>query len=989
MNVIDRPAMSDRLIDGDARMESQRLDTLRRMGILDTPPDPKLDRIVAFAQSLFDVPIALVSLVDERRQWFKSVFGLEATETPRCVAFCTHTIQSDDVMVVENAVEDARFAANPLVTGDPNIRFYAGAPLKVANGSRIGTLCVIDRQPREFNEADRSRLAELAEMIVDLLGHDRTRALVGDALLQEDAEDYHYLKRELDALCGGDAALLKLLGDGCSDGLWYKDLETQDSEWISPGFWRLFGYDPAAKPHTVAEWRTIVDKSDLALAQNAAALHVQTPGFVYDQVLRHKHADGHTVWVRSRAVAIRDENGRAIRMLGVHSDISDLKEREEALERQAAQLSTYAQLNQAILDTSQTGIECFDPKRDASGEIVDFIRTVANPAAARLCGRQLDEMYDSCVVNDDSALKIDGYFEILKKVLETGVSIEREVELTDGERVAQYFKLSVGRAALTSVVATFTPVTALKRQQIALKRLHDATSKMKLDVAKLSQELLEIGRDVFDCTHGFASTVIGDKYHVMNLAGEIDAIGVGDVVELKDTLCAAVIVEGGPLAFSKIDNAAKACHPALPESDFTSYIGVPIYVDGTLYGTMSFASATERRRPFSEYDLDLIRVMAQKLATAVELARLHGDLRERSEDLQFIVNNMRARIWYKDDKNRTLRLNRAAAQAMGFDDPAELEDTCNYELFPEMAARYHQDDLEVLDSGEAKRGIVEAFTPRSGASGWVSTDKIPMRLENGQRRLLVVAHDITEMKERERELEILNDSLSDFAFVAAHDLQSPMRRTAMFASILQEALEEEGQELNEEGREALEGIQASVVHMREMVRSLHKLSSVSAGALEFATVDLEEVAEEATTIAGDFVREAGAEVQIGRLPTVQGDNRLLMQVFQNLISNACKYRGEAPPRIRISARLLAEDLAHEIAIEDNGPGIPEEFHDRIFEPFKRLPAAKKTEGVGIGLSLCRRVAGAHGGSLVIDPSYTDGARFLLRLPKRSEGASDD
>ena len=130
--------------------EDARLRRLHEFGVLDTPAEERFDRITKMASELFDAPIALISLIDSDRQWFKSKIGLSVAQTPRDTAFCAHAIQGapNGVMVIENASEDARFAANPLVIDDPHIRFYAGATLTTAEGDNLGTLCVIDRKPR-------------------------------------------------------------------------------------------------------------------------------------------------------------------------------------------------------------------------------------------------------------------------------------------------------------------------------------------------------------------------------------------------------------------------------------------------------------------------------------------------------------------------------------------------------------------------------------------------------------------------------------------------------------------------------------------------------------------------------------------------------------------------------------------------------------------------------------------------------------------------
>jgi len=150
--------------------EAKRLLSLASLQILDTAPDPRFDSLVRLAADLYDVPIAMVSLVDEDRQWFKSVQGLDERQTPREHAFCSHAIlDPESVMVVEDTALDKRFAANPLVLGDPGIRFYAGATVRSPSGQPVGTLCIIDKQPRTLDEAGRRRLQELAGGVSALL----------------------------------------------------------------------------------------------------------------------------------------------------------------------------------------------------------------------------------------------------------------------------------------------------------------------------------------------------------------------------------------------------------------------------------------------------------------------------------------------------------------------------------------------------------------------------------------------------------------------------------------------------------------------------------------------------------------------------------------------------------------------------------------------------------------------------------------------------
>lgn len=145
--------------------EADRLHALHALLILDTPPEQRFDRIVAFAATEFDMPIVLVSLVDSSRQWFKARLGMQACETAREVSFCAHAILAPELFVVRDAHLDPRFADNPLVTGEPHIRFYAGAPLRAQGGARVGTLCLIDTRPRELDAIERAILGTLRELV--------------------------------------------------------------------------------------------------------------------------------------------------------------------------------------------------------------------------------------------------------------------------------------------------------------------------------------------------------------------------------------------------------------------------------------------------------------------------------------------------------------------------------------------------------------------------------------------------------------------------------------------------------------------------------------------------------------------------------------------------------------------------------------------------------------------------------------------------------
>lgn len=518
------------------------------------------------------------------------------------------------------------------------------------------------------------------------------RHTIGD----EAKAEIHYLAEELWNLMASDGVITSFFVDHCIDGAWYWDLENPEHEWMSPSFWTTLGYDPATKPHLASAWQDIINGDDLTLAVENLNKHLADPDQAYDQEVRYRHANGSTVWIRCRGIAFRDHSGKPLRMLGVHTDITRLK--------------------------------------------------------------------------------------------------EKEAELTEA--------------------------------------LH--------------------------------------------------------------------------------------------------------------------------------------RVEAQEA------------------ELELLINSVPAKIFYKDDQNIILRANKAAADSLNTTVDA-LKGADTYELFPEVAAKYHTDDLEVINSNEPKLGIIETYVPENGDRGWLQTDKIPATLPDGSKRLLAIATDITEFKLTQEKLDARNRSLKDFASIAAHDLQAPLRQASMFADMFQLQLKKADIALPDGAAQSLELMLSSMTHMREMVKALNDMSRLEASDIQREDTDLNAVVAKAIELCDLHLADGEGEVRIqGEMPVVRANSALMVQVFQNLISNACKYAKSKPLFIDISASFSPHNLCHVISVRDNGVGIPEDRAEAIFEPFERLANSAGTEGSGIGLALCRRIAETLDGTLSINTSYTAGACFVLSLPAVGE-----
>lgn len=192
--------------------EAARIAALQKYAILDTEPEQAFDDLVLLASFICSTPIAMISLVDEDRQWFKSKMGISIPETPREVAFCATAIRQSDVFIVPDTLDDERFRHNPLVTSDPKIRFYAGAPIINEDGYALGTICVIDRTPRELDSGQQAALRALSRLVLAQMEFRRNLILLKEALSDRTKEE-HERQRELLRL---QQTLLRVLGLGYS-----------------------------------------------------------------------------------------------------------------------------------------------------------------------------------------------------------------------------------------------------------------------------------------------------------------------------------------------------------------------------------------------------------------------------------------------------------------------------------------------------------------------------------------------------------------------------------------------------------------------------------------------------------------------------------------------------------------------------------------------------------------------------------------------------
>jgi signal transduction histidine kinase len=274
--------------------------------------------------------------------------------------------------------------------------------------------------------------------------------------------------------------------------------------------------------------------------------------------------------------------------------------------------------------------------------------------------------------------------------------------------------------------------------------------------------------------------------------------------------------------------------------------------------------------------------------------------------------------------------------------------------------------------GEFSRPLTIAAGPREVSEMGAEIDAMRRRIVD---ELATVEAARERLQTQALELTRSNAELEQFAYVASHDLQEPLRKVASFCQALQTRY---GDQLDARGEQYIEFAVDGAKRMQTLINDLLAFSRVGRSGREPEPVALGEVVEEASSSLSEELLGGGGRVLAGELPTVRGDRAQLVSLFQNLISNALKFHGEQPPLVRIEARRGGEEW--ELSCADNGIGIEAEYLDRIFMIFQRLHSREAYEGTGIGLALARKIVEYHGGEIWLDPEHSGGACFRFTLP---------
>jgi PAS domain S-box-containing protein len=913
----------------DAEAERRRLARLRMLAVLDTGPEPVFDALVRIAAAVCGAPIALISLIDEDRQWFKANLGLESTpETPRDIAFCDHAIRQHDVMEVPDAAGDPRFVANPLVTGNPNIRFYAGAPIEMPSGERIGTLCVIDRVPGRLTAQQQAALRDLA-------------AVVRWALLQRE--------RIHDLTVVGDESRYQAISHASPLGIIQTD-EAGAAFHLNGRWLDLFGMDPERA--LGLGWQDAIapeDKDDVVRAWREAVAAVRP----FDREFMLQRPDRARVAVRVQARPATWGSPPRRGYIGVAGDVTERRRAEDELRRANRFLERAEQLS---------GVGGWDA--DLRTRVVRW-----TDQACRIYGMQPGHQpgfEEHRAYFDAAALaRID---ETAQRAIQRGEpwDIELPMRTADGRAITVR---SVGHAEFEHgrAVRLVGALQDISPQKAARDALQEANTLLASVV-----ENLPCGVSVFDgslrlIAHNrqyqtlldFPQYLFGPPYgHFQDFIrynAERGEYGDGD----PETAVARLVEQAQRPTMHHIQRER-------PDGVTLDIRGAPMPNGGfvTTYIDITAAKAAERA----------LRESEERQKRALDASRL------TLWDLDLATD----RLYLSDNWSELMG---------GPRQPTVTTVTELIALVPADEQQKLIAALVATLKGESDRYAVEHQVRRlDGSLIWIiSEGRVTERTADGVAlHVTGTNRDITARKAAEAELlrareaaEAANRAKTEFLDNMSHEMRTPLNGVLGMLKLLQ------ADHLTPEQRKYVELADASASSLLELINDLLDLGKIEAGkmAIENVPFRLDELLQQLADMYTLRAREKNLafelDVEPGLPRTVTGDPGRLRQILNNLLSNALKFTDTGHIGLAVSrAGAGRGNNMVCFTVHDTGIGISEAAQQRLFTRFSQADSSttRRYGGSGLGLAIVKQMCELMGGNLRLISEEGRGSSFRCELP---------
>jgi len=650
---------------------------------------------------------------------------------------------------------------------------------------------------------------------------------------------------------------------------------------------------------------------------------------------------GNRTWVSTSKVLLRDSGGKIIGLVGSGRDITEQKRAEEALRNSEA-------LYHSLVESLPLNVF----RKDSEGRF-----TFGNKLFCETLGRPLREFIGKTDFDFYPRELAEKYRQDDRTVMETGKVFEdiEEHQKPDGERIYVQVLKSPVRNFSGEVIGTqgiFWDVTDRKKAEEALRNsqalYHSLVESLPLNIfRKDSGGGFTFGNKLFCETLGKPPE---------EFIGKTDFDFYPKELAEKYRRDDKKVMETGEV-FEDVEEHQKPGG----EKIYVQVVKTPVQnFSGEIIGTQGiFWDVTDRKR--AEEALVYERYL-----------------------LESLMDNLPDSIYFKDARSRFTRINRALAQRFGLSDPQGALGKTDFDFFTEDHARpAFEDEQEIVRSGEPLVAKEEKETWPNGRVTWVSTTKLPLRDREGRIvGTFGVSRDITDRKRAEEELSKTaaelarsNAELEQFAYVASHDLQEPLRMMASYTQLLAKRY---SRKLSQEADEFIAYIVDGATRMQNLIGALLAYSRVGTRGKSFEPTDCNVALERALANLQLAIEESGAAVTKDPLPTVNADPLQLCQLFQNLVSNAIKFRGTDRPRIHVSAERNMNEW--KFSVRDNGIGIEPGYIGRIFVVFQRLHSRGEYPGTGIGLAICKKIAERHGGRIWVESKPGEGSTFYFTIP---------
>jgi PAS domain S-box-containing protein len=681
--------------------EEARLAALCGYNVLDTEPDPAFDSITSLAAAVCGTPIALISLIDSTRQWFKSSYGIDPEETPRALAFCAYTILEDEVMVVENATADPRFRENPFVTGEPYVRFYAGAPLITSSGARIGSLCVIDSTTRSITEEQKQLLRGLAVQAILQLELRRKVSELEHArqLMLENAA----VREVAEARLAESEARYRVISEHAPVGIFEADAKGE-CLYVNPAWERITGLTHAAA--LGSGWRDAIHPDDVETVmeeweQSVHGERIDGVPSAFTLEFRFLRPDGQIRHSISRATALHDEEGVVSGFVGTVEDVTDRKAAEIALRESEERMSL-------VIEGSSDGFWDWDIPTGA----VQFSRR-----AVEMLGYEVGELEPhvrswQARVHPDDVEEVSVALETHLAGLTASYQVEHRLQTKSAEWIWILDRGKVssrdGKGNPLRMSGTHTDITLRKHAQEELQRFFDLSLDM-LCILDLSGRFRRVNR-AFEKLLGYGrGELVGRP-----LSSHVHP---HDQNSLRDELGTLAAADATRHFKHRVESRDGTAH-------ILSWVASSSIDDGLIY--IAARDVTEKIRS------------AEALARSEER---HRDILENATDLIQAVS----------PEGKFLYVNPSWRATLGYS-LEELEQLTIFDVIHPENQEHCRLALRRLMEGEEVPKLEVAFVTRDGRRRVVEGN-VSCRFENGVAvSTRGIFRDVTERKQTEQEL---------------------------------------------------------------------------------------------------------------------------------------------------------------------------------------------------------------------------------------------